>query len=156
MRSTWPRVILFNSHMISGTLCVTAHYCCKDTTPNVLLTQFIKMTIVYPYRSSRSRSIRGPMIHPDICHDLYYYHIKFGWATINIKGTRGKNVFLALVDMVTYLIRKVGHGQNFWLSPMLMSYGAMQGVKYFLFFWCTRCTPNLTKVCTSPIWCAPV
>jgi hypothetical protein len=34
-------------------------------------------------------------------------------------------VFFALVDLVTYLIYKVGQGYNFLLFPMLMSYGAM-------------------------------
>jgi hypothetical protein len=38
------------------------------------------------------------------------------------------NLFFELVDLLTYLIRKVGQGHNFLLSPMLMSYGAIWGI----------------------------
>jgi hypothetical protein len=34
-------------------------------------------------------------------------------------------VFFALPHLETYLICKVGQGQNFWLSPMIVSYGSI-------------------------------
>jgi hypothetical protein len=44
---------------------------------------------------------KGEMAPHNLCPSFYYYLIKFGWATINIKGTRGKNVFFAVIDLVT-------------------------------------------------------
>jgi hypothetical protein len=65
------------------------------------------------YRSSSSRPPKGQFVPSDLCPDLYCYPTKFGWITINSKGTRANYVVFTFGDLCMQMMR----------PPILTYYG---------------------------------